>query len=88
MIEINGIVRIGGAVCLPGDVVLGTMTGVIFIPPHLAKEVVEDSEETRELDKFGNQRIPEGIYTPDEVDRKFSEVMEADFKQWRTSNKS
>ncbi len=88
MIEINGIVRIGGAVCLPGDVVLGTMTGVIFIPPHLAEEVVENSEETRERDNFGKQRISEGVYTPGEVDRKFSEVMEADFKQWRASNKS
>ena len=34
-------IRIGGATVLPGDVVLGTPTGVIFIPPHLAQEVVE-----------------------------------------------
>ena len=25
--------------CLPGDVVLGTIEGVVFIPPHLATEV-------------------------------------------------
>ena len=39
MPEINGVTRIGGATCVPGDVVLGTPVGVIFIPPHLAAEV-------------------------------------------------
>jgi regulator of RNase E activity RraA len=85
MVEINGITRIGSATCLPGDVVLGTMTGVIFIPPHLAQETVEYSEETRARDEFGQQRIAEGVYTPGEVDRVFSEEMERDFQQWRTS---
>lgn len=40
MPEINGVTRIGAATCVPGDVVLGTPVGVIFIPPHLAAEVV------------------------------------------------
>ena len=83
MVEINGITRIGAATCLPGDVVLGTMSGVIFIPPHLAEEVVEHSEETQARDAFGRQRIAEGVYTPGEVDRRFSEEMERDFRQWR-----
>ena len=85
LVEINGITRIGAATCLPGDVVLGTMSGVIFIPPHLAKEVVEYSEETRARDEFGKQRIAEGVYTPGEVDREFSREMERDFEQWRAN---
>ena len=36
---INIAVKIGAALVLPGDVVLGDRTGVIFIPPHLAREV-------------------------------------------------
>ena len=44
MPDINGITRIGQATCIPGDVVLGTRTGVIFIPPHLATNVVQFSE--------------------------------------------
>ena len=44
MPDINGITRIGPATCLPGDVVLGTESGVIFIPPHLATKVVRFSE--------------------------------------------
>jgi regulator of RNase E activity RraA len=47
MPDINGITRIGEATCIPGDVVLGTRVGVIFIPPHLAEEVVQYSEKRR-----------------------------------------
>ncbi|MEE8362809.1 MAG: RraA family protein, partial [Dehalococcoidia bacterium] len=39
MPDINGVTRIGEATCLPGDVALGTVEGVTFIPPHLAEEV-------------------------------------------------
>ncbi|MDA0746035.1 MAG: RraA family protein [bacterium] len=80
--EINGPVRIGAATVLPGDIVLGTPTGVIFIPPHLAQAVVERSEDVRLRDYFGQLRIREGVYTPGEVDRKWSEAMDADFAEW------
>lgn len=79
----NAPIRIGGVTCLPGDVVLGTRTGIIFIPPHLAQEVVERSEDIRQRDSFGHQRLREGRYTPGEIDRKWSEAIEADFESWR-----
>lgn len=85
MPEINGITRIGEATCVPGDVVLGTSTGVIFIPPHLALEVVERSEVIRLKDEFGQERIREGVYTPGEVDRKFSDEMGKDFEEWKAN---
>ena len=81
--EINGPIRVGEATCVPGDVVLGTFSGVIFIPPHLAQEVVERSEEIRLKDRFGQQRIAEGTYTPGEVDRQFSDEMLEDFENWK-----
>ena len=80
---INLPIRIDEATCLPGDVVLGTRTGVIFIPPHLAQEVVERSEDVRLRDRFGHQRLREGRYTPGEIDRRWSEEIEADFAAWR-----
>ena len=83
MPEINGVTRIGDATCVPGDVVLGTLTGVVFIPPHLAQTVVERSEEIRLKDEFGQQRIREGVYTPGEVDRPYSDEMNKDFEQWK-----
>ncbi|MCK4591752.1 MAG: hypothetical protein KAT86_08365, partial [Candidatus Latescibacteria bacterium] len=83
--EINGPVRIGKATVLPGDVVLGTPTGVLFIPPQHARQVVETSETIRLRDYFGKMRIREGVYTPGEVDSGWSEVMEADFEGWKKS---
>lgn len=82
LVEINVPIRVGNATCLPGDIVLGTPTGVTFIPPHLAENVVERSESVRLRDYFGQMRIREGIYTPGEVDRKWSEAMETDFEDW------
>ena len=39
---------------MPGDVVLGKMGVVIFIPPHLAERVVKNSEFSRLEDMFGH----------------------------------
>jgi regulator of RNase E activity RraA len=83
LMGINVPVRISEATALPGDVVLGTPEGVIFIPPHLAQQVVERSEDIRLRDQFGHQRLREGTYTPGEIDRKWSEAIEADFAEWR-----
>ena len=41
-------------------------TGVIFIPPHLAEEVVDRSEVVRLRDFWGKLMIKEGKYTPGE----------------------
>jgi len=76
-------IRIGATTVLPGDIVLGNRAGVIFIPPHLAQEVVERSETIRLRDRFGHQRLREGKYTPGEIDRAWSEAIEADFEEWR-----
>ena len=79
--------RIGDATCLPGDVVLGTMTGVLFIPPHLAEEVVEHSERTHMREIFSHQRLREGIYNSSQMDTKWTEAIDADFAEWRKTHK-
>ena len=84
---INTPTRIGRAICMPGDVVLGTIEGVIFIPPHLAERVVDRAEVVNMRDTFGFQRLHEGKYTPGEVDSRWSEEMEEDFTQWLKGNR-
>jgi 4-hydroxy-4-methyl-2-oxoglutarate aldolase len=79
---INIPIRIGPATVLPGDIILGTPTGVIFIPAHLAQEVVERSEDIRSRDHFGKLRLAEGKYTPGEIDRTWEEHIEADYQDW------
>lgn len=84
---INIPIRIGGATVLPGDVVLGTPTGVIFIPAHLAQEVVEASENVRVRDEFGKLRLAEGTYTSGEIDvPTWRDDIEADFEAWKQEN--
>lgn len=79
---INTPIRIGRAMVMPGDAVLGKREGVVFIPPHLVREVVERSEEIRLRDAFGHQRLREGRWTPGQIDREWTEEIEADFRQW------
>ena len=83
---INIPIRIGGVTVLPGDVVLGTPTGVIFIPPHLAQEVVARSEDIRIRDEFGKLRLEQAVYTSGEIDvPTWREDIEADFQKWKVS---
>jgi len=82
LMGINTPVRIGRASVMPGDVVLGKKEGIIFIPAHLAQEVVETSEVIRLRDEFGHLRLREGKYTPGQIDRKWSDDIEKDFTAW------
>jgi regulator of RNase E activity RraA len=86
MIGINTPIRIGKATVMPGDVVLGRNGGVIFIPPQLAEEVVEDSEITHLRDMFGHQRLRDGTYTAGQIDAAWSAPIEADFTHWLKEN--
>jgi len=83
---INVPLRIGGAVVLPGDVVLAKREGVIFIPAHLAEKVVKRAEIIMLRDRFGHQRLKEGKYTPGQIDTKWTDEINEDFYQWLKEN--
>ena len=82
LMGVNTPIRIGNATIMPGDVVLGREDGVIFIPAHLAEQVVQTSELTRLRDAFGKTRLKEGAYTPGEIDARWTEEIETDFSRW------
>lgn len=86
LIGINQPTRIGAATVMPGDVVLGRDGGVIFIPPHLAQQIVETSEVVRLRDMFGQLRLREGIYTAGQIDTRWSDDIERDFSAWMEEN--
>jgi regulator of RNase E activity RraA len=64
---INIPVKAGGAVVMPGDVVLGDRSGVIFIPPHLLREIVEAAELTHIHDAWTKQKLLTGKYKSSEI---------------------
>ena len=66
--DLNGPCRIGGAVCLPGDIVMGTESGVLFVPSHLVEEVINSAEKTHAKDIFGFDMLEQGIYTTAAID--------------------
>ena len=68
MTSFNSMTKIGGAVCLPGDVVFGYGGGVIFIPSHMVKEVIEFAKKMHVKDIFGFEMIKQGVYTTADID--------------------
>ena len=78
----NAPCRIGQAICMPGDVVLGTISGVIFIPAHLAETVVVRAEKNHVRDIFGFDRLKSGTYTTAQIDRPWTLPMMEDFVSW------
>lgn len=88
LISINAPTRIGRTTVMPGDVVLGTIEGVIFIPAHLAEKVVDRAEVVNMRDAFGFRRLHEGKYTPGEIDTKWTDAIEEDFSGWLKENRT
>lgn len=86
LVGINVPCRIGNAICMPGDVVLGTPAGIIFIPPHLAEECCTKAEKVNMRDRFGLQRLLEGIYATDQIDTLWTPEIWQDFHHWRKDN--
>lgn len=67
VVGINIPVKIGEAIVMPGDVVLGDREGVIFIPPHLVKEIVDLADETHIKDEWTISKFLTGKYKASEL---------------------
>ena len=68
MTSYNGPAKIGKAVCMPGDIVMGTTSGILFIPAYLVEELVNSAEKSHAKDIFGFAMLEQGIYTAAEID--------------------
>jgi hypothetical protein len=72
---------------LPGDIVFGSLYGVIFIPAHLAEKIVKIGELIQVRDEFGQLRLREGKYTPGQIDGRWAPEIEKDFSKWYQTKK-
>lgn len=68
MTGFNSVTKIGNAVCLPGDIVFGTGSGVLFIPSHLVEDVVDGARKTKVKDIFGFEMISRNRFTTAQID--------------------
>jgi 4-hydroxy-4-methyl-2-oxoglutarate aldolase len=87
LLGLNTPTRIGQVTVFPGDVVLAKREGIIFIPPHLAEEVITRAERIMLRDRFGHQRLREGKYTPGQIDTGWTEEILLDFRKWLEENR-
>ncbi len=79
---INVPIRIGKVTVIPGDVILAKRMGVVFIPPHLVEQVVITAEIVKLRDEFVHERVQQGVYTPGQVDARWTDDIEEDFLNW------
>jgi regulator of RNase E activity RraA len=86
LMGINTPIRMGRATVFPGDVVLAKKTGVLFIPAHLAEEVVDQAEFIMLRDMFGHEMLKKGVYTPGQIDGRWSEDIKQAFLDWVENN--
>lgn len=60
-------VRIGDATVLPGDIVFGDRTGLYFVPPQFAKQILDKAEETHIHDEWTKAKFLSGRYKSSEL---------------------
>jgi 4-hydroxy-4-methyl-2-oxoglutarate aldolase len=86
VIGVNCPIQIGYVTVMPGDVVIGSREGVVFIPPQLAQQVVETSEKTRMQDIWAHMGVVEGKFTAQQADGGYTSEMNQMFTQWLLDN--
>lgn len=78
----NTPVRIGGAVVLPGDLVLSEREGVLFIPAHLAEKVIATAEFIALRDRFSKDMLRTNTYNAGQIDNQWTEEIKNTFINW------
>ncbi len=82
LMGLNTPIRIGHAIVMPGDLVIAGKIGVLFVPAHLAEQVVSTAEFVVRRDKFAFEVIKSGKYSGGQLDNAWSDEMKTDFIKW------
>ncbi|MDX2245351.1 MAG: RraA family protein [Bacteroidia bacterium] len=86
LMGVNVPIRIGRVTVFPGDVVLAKQEGIVFIPAHLAEEVLINAEFIALRDAFAIEGLKAGKYTPGQIDGRWSDAIKEDFLKWLDKN--
>ncbi len=82
LMGLNTPVRIGKVMVMPGDLVIGGRIGVLFVPAHLAEQVVATAEFVTMKDKFGFEMVRTGKYSTGQIDSQWTDQIKVDFLKW------
>jgi regulator of RNase E activity RraA len=82
LMGLNTPIRIGNVMVLPGDLVIATREGVLFVPAHMAEQVVSTSEFVIRKDQFGFEMVRNGKYSTGEIDSQWNDEIKTEFLRW------
>ena len=82
LMGLNTPIRIGRTMVLPGDLVIAGKIGVLFVPAHLAEQVVSTAEFIVRRDKYAFEVIKSGKYSSGQLDSEWTSAMKDDFIKW------
>ena len=82
LMGLNTAIRIGNAIVLPGDLVIATSEGVLFVPAHMAEQVVSTAEFVIRKDQFGFEMVRTGKYSTGEIDSQWTDEIKTEFLKW------
>jgi regulator of RNase E activity RraA len=86
LMGLNTPIRIGKAIVLPGDLVISEPTGVLFIPAHMAEEVILTAEFIGVRDAFGYEMLKSGTYDSGQMDSAWTDSIKEHFLRWLDEN--
>jgi regulator of RNase E activity RraA len=82
LMGLNTPIRIGNVMVLPGDLVIATREGVLFVPAHMAEQVVNTAEFVIRKDQFGFEMVRTGKYSTGEIDSQWNDQLKTEFLKW------
>jgi regulator of RNase E activity RraA len=82
LMGLNTPIRIGNVMVLPGDLVIATREGVLFVPAHMAEQVVSTAEFVIRKDQFGFEMVRSGKYSTGEIDSQWGDEIKTEFLKW------
>lgn len=82
LMGLNTPIRIGNVMVLPGDLVIAQREGVLFVPAHMAEQVVSTAEFVIRKDQFGFEMVRTGRYSTGQIDSAWTEELKNEFLKW------
>lgn len=82
LMGLNSPIRIGQVMVLPGDLVIAQREGVLFVPAHLAEQVIGTAEFVTRKDQFGFEMVKSGTYTTGQIDSQWTDDIKTNFLTW------
>lgn len=82
LMGLNSPIRIGNAMVLPGDLVIAQREGVLFVPAHMAEQVISTCEFVTRKDQFGFEMVKTGRYTTGQIDSQWTDELKTEFLKW------